>query len=57
MGNAVSVPVINSVISDLIENNQHIFSEYANAKRHTHLQSRHPSSTQTVKEYASANAS
>jgi len=57
MGNAVSVPVINSVISDLIENNQHIFSGYANAKSHTHLQSRHPSSAQTVKEYASANAS
>jgi DNA (cytosine-5)-methyltransferase 1 len=57
MGNAVSVPVINSVITDLIENNKNIFSGFANAKSHTHLQSRHPSFTKTVKEYAFANAS
>jgi DNA (cytosine-5)-methyltransferase 1 len=57
MGNAVSVPVIESLITDLIENNEHIINGIANAKSHTHLQSHHPSSTQTVKEYASANAS
>jgi len=57
MGNAVSVPVVNAIITDLIENNKEIFSGFANAKSHTHLQSYNPSYTKTVKEYAFANAS
>ena len=38
MGNAVSVPVIEALTIDLIENNQNIIDKIANAKRYRHLQ-------------------
>ena len=38
MGNAVSVPVIEAVISDLIESNRAIIDDIINVESHTHLQ-------------------
>jgi DNA (cytosine-5)-methyltransferase 1 len=49
MGNAVSVPVINSVITDLIENNESLFSGFANSMNHTHLQCATACTTSKIK--------
>jgi DNA (cytosine-5)-methyltransferase 1 len=59
MGNAVSVPVIEAVISDLIENNRNIIDEIASPKKPYTLPSRsksQPHKPKLVKEYVFANA-
>ena len=59
MGNAVSVPVIEAVISDLIENNRNIIDEIASPKKPYTLPSRSkslPHKPKLVKEYVFANA-
>ena len=52
MGNAVSVPVIEALTNDLLENNSGILERKANAKKHTHLQfAQADTQAEIVKEY------
>ena len=57
MGNAVSVPVIEALTNDLLENNEGILEKKSNAKSHTHLQfAKANTQAKIAKEYAFANA-
>ena len=57
MGNAVSVPVIEALTNDLLENNKGILESKSNAKSHTHLQfAEATTQAKIAKEYAFANA-
>jgi len=57
MGNAVSVPVIEALTNDLLENNEGILERKTNSKSHTHLQFAEATTQAKIKkEYAFSNA-
>lgn len=57
MGNAVSVPVIEALMTDLLENNTGIFSKNINTKKHSQVQFKKGSiQPKSVKEYDLAKA-